>query len=223
MESLVTYYKEIASPPDLQRNYVYVALTLQPEANSSPLGGVFADLHLMVDLIARSVPDDWMVYVKEHPSSLHPVWAWRSQATRSRAFYEDIERIPKVQFVPIDTESYDLIDNARAVATLTGTSSWQAVNRGVPGMAFGYPWYRGCEGVYHIETIEACRQAIAEIVEGVEIDLGKIRLFVHALEQTSVSAYLEKQWREHLSFDSNPRKMADSIANFFQRKKKEQS
>ncbi len=219
MDPLVAYYAQLARTPDLERKYVYIALTFQPEANSSPLGGVYADIQLMIELISRSVPEDWVLYVKEHPSELHPDWAWRAQACRSRTFYDDILAIPKVRFVPNDASSYDLIDHAKAVATLTGTTAWQAVNRGVPGMIFGYPWYQGCEGIYHIETIEDCQQAIDQINTGVDIDLGKIRLFVHALEQSGVSAYVDELWRDYVPFDSDPQRMAEAINGFFRQKK----
>lgn len=218
MAELVEYYEKISIQPDLERKFIYVPLTFQPEANSSPLGGVYADVELMVGLLSRSIPEDWLLYVKEHPSELHPDWAWRAQACRSKTFYDDIAAIPKVRFVPNGASSFDLIDHSKAVATLTGSSAWQSVNRGVPGMVFGYPWYRGCEGVFHIRTKEDCKAAIAQISKGVEIDPGKIRLFVHALEKTGVSAFVDELWRDYVPFDSDPQLMADSLSAFYQHK-----
>ena len=33
-----------------------------------------------------------------------------------------------------------LIDKCKAVATITGTSGWEALIRGKPVLHFGYPW-----------------------------------------------------------------------------------
>jgi hypothetical protein len=217
MRHLASYYENLTREVDFQRPFVYVALTFQPEANSSPKGGLFGDVRLMVDLLAACIPKDWVVYVKEHPSQLHPNWAFRAQAARSEGFYDDLVKIPKVQLVPMATSPYALIDQARAVATLTGTSGFQAVNRGKPALIFGFPWYKGCEGVFHIQAQQDCLQAIEKIQTGITIDPLKIRLFIQALEQVGVSNYIEDKWQHFFEQTNNPQAMADKIYGFYQR------
>jgi len=217
MRHLAGYYEELTREVDFQRPFVYVALTFQPEANSSPKGGLFADVRLMVDLLASCIPEEWVVYVKEHPSQLARNWAFRAQAARNEAFYDDLTKIPKVQLVPISTSPYALIDHARVVATLTGTSAFQAVNRGKPAFIFGYPWYKGCEGVFHIQTQKDCLQAIEQVQKGLAIEPNNIRMFIHALEQVGVSDYIEGKWQHFFDQTNDPQAMAEKIHGFYQR------
>jgi hypothetical protein len=217
MHYMAWYYRKLTQELDFSKPYIYVPLTYQPEANSSPKGGVFANLELMVHLITRCIPDDWYVYIKEHPSQLHPAWAYRSQSARNTVFYDDLCSLPNVYFVPMSSSPYDLIDNAKAVATLTGTSGFQAVVRGVPTLMFGYTWYRGCEGVFHVESVNDCRKAINKIASGYQIDQTKVRLFLYALEEVGVSEYVEKKWKHFFEDSNNPEAMARKLHEFSHR------
>jgi capsule polysaccharide export protein KpsC/LpsZ len=56
-----------------------------------------------------------------------------------------------------------LIDNAVAVATVTGTAGWEAINRGTPAITFGSAWYRDAPGVYRIDTYSDLKESMESI------------------------------------------------------------
>src|SRR6185436_8343243 len=60
-------YLSLESTPDLDRKYIYVALQVQPERSTSPMGDMFVDQILAIEILAASIPKDWVLYVKEHP------------------------------------------------------------------------------------------------------------------------------------------------------------
>ena len=173
---LMACYEALCHPVDFGRPYVYVALQCQPERQASPNGGVFAHQNLMVDLLSKSVPAGWHLYVKEHVSQFNDYQT--PERGRSELFYRDMAALPNVSLVPMSVNSFALIDKARAVATVAGTAGWEAVVRGRPALLFAYGWYRGCEGVFFTPTAEACRQALAEIEAGYAPDPALVRLFV---------------------------------------------
>ena len=216
MDRLRKYYNRLSKKPDLKKPYIYVALTYQPEANSSPKGGVYAHTELMVQMISRLAPKHWRVYVKEHPSQLRYDRATRSQAGRWTYFYDDLAGMSNITLVSLRTSPYDLIDHAQAVATLTGTTGFQAVNRGKPALIFGYPFYRGCEGVFHIKSSDDCKEALDKIRSGYHIDLEKVRLFVYALEQMSIVEYVEERWQHFFQSSNDPKAMADEIHRYWE-------
>lgn len=157
-------YEELAVEPDLTQPFVYVALGMQPERTTNPNGGVFDDQDVMVGLIAASLPSGWRVYVKEHPTQFaYGTWIERG---RWPAYYDAIVSHPHVSLVPLETPQFDLIDHARAVATVAGTSSWEALVRGVPTLLFGEAWYQGWEGAHAVRTIVECRQVLERIEAG---------------------------------------------------------
>jgi len=188
LDMLIRRYDELAIVPDLNRPYIYVALHLQPERSTNPLGGVFDDQDVLVGMIASALPVGWRVYVKEHPSQFVPQYA--SERGRWATLYDSLIAFPEVVLVSRQTASFDLIDNARAVATIAGTSSWEAIVRGVPTLVFGEAWYKGCPGSYSIRTADDCRHALALIDAGEKPDPEALRLFLRAAEETSFVGYL---------------------------------
>jgi hypothetical protein len=88
----------------------------------------------------------------------------------------------------MELSSFELIDHAQAVASVTGTAGWEAVVRGVPAMVFGNAWYRNCEGVFDARTHEECDRAITEIARGYRPDYQRVRLFLQALSEVGLRA-----------------------------------
>lgn len=150
------FYDSIAESPVEGERYIYFALHYQPEASSNPLGGrEYADQIIPIHLLARSVPDDMKVYVKVHPEQLAPL--------RSKEYYEDIKRIPNVKLIKSECSTYDLIQNAFAVSSLTGTVCWEAQFFGIPAILFGYSHKNLAPLSYYVRTYEECKAAIKSI------------------------------------------------------------
>jgi hypothetical protein len=164
-------------------------MNYQPERTTSPLGGVFVDQGLMVGMLSRLVPDGWKVYVKDHPRQFQA--ASRGHMSREAWFYDDLLALPNVELVPLHRSTFELIDNARAVATVTNTAGWEALIRGKPALVFGCPWYRDCKGVFYTPTIEACRMALEEIQAGYTPDPDEIRTYLHTIEEVTVRGYID--------------------------------
>jgi hypothetical protein len=187
-------YSTLMRQPDFERAYVFVALHFQPERNTVPIGGHYANQLLLVALLARCLPDGWVIYVKEHGWQLQPYS--RGQVARGDSFYADLAAMQNVQLVPIDTSSFELIDHAQAVATVSGSVGWEAINRGKPALIFGDAWYQNCDGVLRIYDVNDCRAALSRIVSGFAPKQKHIRQFIAALEDVSISAVLELNLEE---------------------------
>ena len=217
MRRLEVHYHQRAVPVDLDRPYIYVGLSFQPERTSSPMAGVYVNQWLMVDLLAKSVPQDWLVYVKEHPTQFTPSMNFRSQSGRAPVMYDDLAAIPNVRLVPMTTPSFDLTDHARAIATVTGSVGWEAINRGKPVLLFGHPWYRGCEGTFQIDSQSDCVNALQQIESGLQINYQKVRLFVHAIEQVGIEGYVEPHLKiANISEQENAALIAGAIREFWE-------
>jgi hypothetical protein len=214
-EAIRRRYDEIAVSPDLGQPYIYVPLHLQPERSTNPIGGVFDEQYVMVGMISSVLPPGWQIYVKEHPSQFAPQFA--SERGRWMNLYEALTLIPAVTLVTRQTVSFDLIDNARAVATVTGTSSWEAIVRGVPTLVFGEPWYKGCPGSYTVRTADDCRQALTRIIAGERPDTEATRLFLKAAEDNSFIGYICSDDEPIANIDeaTNVQRMVRAIADSY--------
>jgi hypothetical protein len=220
MNMLEASYRRMARQPDMTKPFVYVPLAYQPERTTSPLGGVFVNQILMVQLLSACLPEGWYLYVKEHPTQFLKNQAFRAQSGRTKDLYDDLASIPNVILVDTSVPSFELTDNSLAVASVVSTAGWEAVVRRTPTLAFGYPWYRGCEGVFHTQTKQDCIEVFKKISEGYEVDQEKVRLFIQALEQIGDNGYVDKYYYEiaAISPEENTEAIARSIKKFTETK-----
>lgn len=178
-------YMSLCRPPDWDRPFVYVALHYQPEQTTSPSGGVFVHQDLMVRLLAEGVPDSWLVFVKEH---MLQFTARRGHFGRQPSFYRELAKLPNVRLVPPDTSGFKLMDHSQAVATVTGTTGFEAACRSKPVLLFGHAWYQSCRGVFKTHSKSELAQALDEIVKGAKPEAAEVTAFAAAYEQASYRA-----------------------------------
>lgn len=173
------FYEEVSEMPKPGEKYIYFALHYQPEATSNPLGGgAYTDQMIPLQILCRSLPKDTYVYVKAHPAQL--------AFFCGISYYQDMLRIPQVRLIRMECNTYDLIRNAFAVASLTGTACWESQFYGVPALLFGYSYKNASPLAYHVRTPEECRQAILDIENGKKkTTLKELKLYTKAAHNLS--------------------------------------
>ena len=209
---LALYYEDKAEVPDLKCKFIYVPLHYQPEMTTCPQGGFYTNQELMIEVLSKSVPEDWMIYVKEHIIQFSRKLA--GECSRSYGFYDKIVSLPNVKLVSFKSLStFDLIDNAKAVAIISGTAGFEAILRGTPTITFGYAWYNGCEGVFYVPSYEECKKVINEIENGFVVDYEKVRLFIYALEKTgfNLSVLPKEEKYTGISYKENVRNLTRAL------------
>ena len=136
------YYEKILSYEntnvDYGRKFVYFPLHFQPEMTTSTLGGSYSDQLLAIEHLSKILPDDCSIYIKENPK--------QTGVMRGPQFFDRLERIPNLEFLPSYANTYQLIDKSEFVATVTGTAGWEAICKGKTALVFGMPWYRSLPG-----------------------------------------------------------------------------
>lgn len=189
-------YEALQVVPDFGKKFIYLPLCYQPEASSSPQGGVFADQILMIKMLSYCLPKDWLIYVKEHPVQ----WATSSLAYfdfRYKGYYEEIAKIKNVKLIPIKTNSHELIVKSQAVGTISGTAGIEASLRLKPVLLFGYVSYRFCPGVFKIKNSETCQEAIEKIVSGFKVKERQLINYLVSLDKISYHLNFEAESTGH--------------------------
>lgn len=176
--------------PDLSIPYVYFPLNRQPEATTNPMGGVFNDQILAVDLLAAALPKGWKLYIKEHGDQ----WTLPLVHTgRYPGYYKIMKRHKNVELISVNISGFDLIKSAKAVTTIAGSTAVEAVVKDKPALIFGYPMYVGCEGMFQVNNFESCKQALMKIERGYIPNKLNVLRFFQALINVSVGAYIQKR------------------------------
>ena len=193
-------YAKLSCNADLTKPYVYVALHYQPEKTTSPEGDIFVEQWLMVQMLSRLAPKGWKIYVKEHGSQFNE--KLYGEQGRTHDFYDRLNAFDNVTLISSEISSFDLIDSAKAVATVTGTVGIESVIRSTPLLSFGYAWYALCEGVFVIKNRDELEDAFKKIAEGQTINSNKVDSFLYAIEHISSSCYLNPGNKVGVSFGS---------------------
>ncbi len=146
------YYNKVAkNNPDLNAKYIFFGLHMQPEKTSQPLGNESDNQFYPIFLISKNLPDGWKIYVKDHPNQFN-LKKVSNRNYRSRNYYDAILKLGNVELVSFETSADDLMKNAQAIATLSGTIGWEGLTMGKPVLAFGNPYYIGCRSVHQISN-----------------------------------------------------------------------
>lgn len=146
---------------DLDVPFVYVPLHNQPEMSTSSLGGIYRDQALMIEHLARKLPEGWRIYVKENPR--------QAGYARGPMFFHRLGRIEALQYVPSTTNTHALSGKAQFVASVAGTAGWESVRKGKPAVVFGNSWYKSLPGIFpwsedlDLEEVAAHRFDHAEV------------------------------------------------------------
>lgn len=181
-------YRSLAQSPPLDAPFVYMPLHYQPERTTCPDGGRYNDQSLSIAILSANMPAGAWLYVKEHPSQFS--YQGNGEQARTPEFYQDLASLPNVKIVDMEMPSFDLIDNSRGVATITGVAGWEALARGKPALVFGHAWYLPCNGVFAIESSDDCRAALEAVFSGMTPSERDVLAFIAALEEVGVRGYI---------------------------------
>lgn len=183
---LENYYDSCTKEPAFNKPYIFLPLHYQPEMTSNPSGDIFVDQFLCVEALVKNIPDNWEIYIKEHPAQFQS--HGEGQTSRIKEFYDDLLKFPNIRLVPLTTDSYSLIANAKAVATISGTVGWEAMARRKPVLLFGLSWYENYSGVLKIIKEETVAK-IYDFIQNFSFDENNLLSYLAALEKNSFRAY----------------------------------
>lgn len=193
IECRLCQYNKMACEPDYSKNYILYLPQVFPEASIIPLAGAFGEQYNSVQVLAKAAEKEGAyVYVKEHPHS----------PGRTKIFYDEISNIKNVRLIKTSELSYDLMKHCIAVATQTGTCTWEALCMGKPVLVFGggYYWKR-CPGVFEIVDEEQGADIIRKVMEGIEIDENDLKRYLYAIQSETIKEMSLEEYKKR-AFDN---------------------
>lgn len=149
----------------LARPFVLYAMHKQPESSIDVLGRYYEDQFKVIHAIWRSLPPGWSIYVKEHTNAI---------GDRGPAFYKQINRLPNAYVIDEKASARQLIKEAHAVFTVTGTIAYEAALLGRPSFTFAPVFFNRLKWCTYIKLddlrecpdldllIERCRERVEE-------------------------------------------------------------
>lgn len=120
----------------MKRKFLFYTLHVDPEASTMVISPYQTNQLSVIEALAKSKPIDQILIVKEHLTMI---------GRRPEGFYEKINNLPGVYSVDPREPSFQFIQNAEAVITLTGTSGLEAVLLNKPAIFLGNFIYKFIE------------------------------------------------------------------------------
>lgn len=194
------------SKPDLNQKYIFLPLHFIDDAQMTARGFEFIHQDEVVEICARSIPADYLLYVKEHPQ-------WKG-STPLR-WLKRISSLSNVKLVPPDTNAHDLIQHSQCIIVINSTVAWEALLYYKPVVVLGKPFYFRHGVTFDIENKEELSGKIREALETKEPSQEKVRRLINAVMKSSYDASFYYPGREfecvcNLEAE-NIGKIADSI------------
>jgi hypothetical protein len=168
--------------------YVYFPLQFEPERSVLIVSPFYANQLEVLKNIAKSLPIDYFLYVKEHPSQSLNNW-------REIEYYKQILKISNVKFIHSSIPSLTLVKNSDLVVTVTGTAGLEAAFFQKPSIVFGDSIYSELSCVHRVKNLEELPKIIRISLKK-KVDLSELNNFMNMIENNSFEFDITKMQLE---------------------------
>ncbi|HYE86939.1 MAG TPA: hypothetical protein VEA16_11325 [Vicinamibacterales bacterium] len=187
--------------------FVLFPLHLQPESTTLILAPFCVNQIAVIEDVARAMPVDHVLYVKEHGVS---------RGRRPLGFYRAIKQIRNVRLITPDCDTHDLINRASASCVINSTVGWEGMLYQRPVVTLGNVSYNSYDLVHHVkaraELPAALHRAIHDHRPDPELLVAYIAANIAGTYDADVN--FNPGWAENPTLEPlNIRKLTDAVAS----------
>jgi len=197
--------------------FVYFPLSVEPERTLSISAPFYMNQLEIIRNVARSIPADYKLYVKEHMAMKYRHW-------RPISYYQTIMDLPNVTLIHPSLSNEELIKNCSIVFTVTGTAGLEAAYYGKSSIIFGHTSYDSLPSVHKIEHLEDLPELVRICLDE-KVDPSGVANLVKIIENISfdfdiVDMYNKIADRFHMGgFLASNKISMDSLDSFLEENK----
>jgi hypothetical protein len=170
---------------DWKEDFVFFPLHYEPEISLLLLAPFATDQINVIKNTARSLPVHYKLYVKEHPLMV---------PFRPRSYYKEIKKIPNVKLINPIVPSWEIINKAKLVTTITGSSAWEGLMLKKPAIVFGDQFYNCLSMIKKSTEPEKLPYLVKEQLENFRYNEEELLNFLAAILEDSASLDLFQLW-----------------------------
>ena len=126
------------------KKYVFFPFHIPWDAQIATRNPMFHSQENIAELISRSLPPNYTLYVKEHPYYCGGV---------NKKMLSKIKKLENVEILDPSISSLDVIESAKAIITINSTAGWESIIMKKPLIVLGNPYYAYFKQTYKVENI----------------------------------------------------------------------
>ena len=159
--------------------FVYYPLGVDMEKSTLIQSPIITNQIEIIRQIAKSIPIDFTLFVKEHQGQISRGW-------RSIQEYKEIMDIPNVRLFHPDVSNEEMLTNCSLVATIGGTSGFEAAVYQKPSIVFSNAYYGILPSVIIVDKISELPKIIRNAIK-INVNSDDVDRYLTFYENNSFS------------------------------------
>jgi len=159
-----------------KKPFIYFSLHSEPERSTLIAAPLFTDQIKVITNIAKSLPNGYNLYVKEHPLMYFREW-------RSISYYKQIMSLPNVILIHPSVKSDSIIKRSSLVVSINGTSALEAGFYNKPSISMSEQ-KSYLSFVHQIKTLHALPDAIITSLKK-KVNISDLNNYLNLIESNS--------------------------------------
>ena len=157
---------------------IYYPLTYEPEKAILVGAPYYTNQSALITNIAKSIPVEFVLYVKEHPGMKEQGW-------REISYYESILNLPNIKLIHPSVSHIDLIKRCALAITIRGTVGLEAAFYEKPAINFSLDsGYSEMPSIYTINKLEDLPEIIRTSLR-TKVKLSDVNKYVDYMNKIS--------------------------------------
>jgi hypothetical protein len=161
------------------KKFLYFPLQSEPEARILVDSSFYSNQIALIENIARSIPIDYVLYVKEHPMQKIKLW-------RSIDDYQKIIDLPNVKLVHPDVNSQLLISKCGGVISISGATGFEALFYKKPVILFANDYYDVLSMVTTVNDLTELPNIIRNVLNNFQFNNKEFNALMQAYDNQSI-------------------------------------
>ena len=159
------------------QKFLYFPMQVQPERNVDLDAPFHSNQIEVISQIAKSIPIDYKLYVKEHPNMKFRNW-------RKISDYKKIKEIPNVELIHPSVRPDEIIKKCELAITIAGNAGLEAAFYRKPSIVFANMIYSLLPSVFRVKNIQDLAITINHALK-TEVKLSDLNNYSGIIENNS--------------------------------------
>ncbi|WP_016939517.1 MULTISPECIES: hypothetical protein [Nitrosopumilus] len=160
-----------------KENFIYFPIHFEPERSITDPALYYTNQIELITHIAKSLPVDYCLCVKEHPAQSLTGW-------KNLDFYKQIHKLPNVKLLHPAFSQEDILQKCSLVITIVGSTGMEALLYQKPVITFGDTIYSEISSVNKVTDITTLPELIQNSLKQ-KVNLKELNAFVQFIDQNS--------------------------------------